>query len=48
MVTDLKYMEIKEKSRGVSFEVEKVFGNGFQEVIDQRALAWDMKQAGLE
>lgn len=44
----LKYKEITEKIIGASFEVHKFFGNGFQEVIYQRALAWEMKQAGLE
>ncbi|MFQ3576519.1 MAG: GxxExxY protein, partial [Cytophagales bacterium] len=33
---------------GASFEVHKFLGNGFQEVIYQRALAWEMKQAGLD
>ncbi len=44
----LKYKDITEKIIGASFEVHKFLGNGFQEVIYQRALAWEMAQAGLE
>jgi GxxExxY protein len=43
----LKHKEITEKIIGASFEVHKFLGNGFQEVIYQRALAWEMRQAGL-
>ena len=43
----LKYKDITEKIIGASFEVHKFLGNGFQEVIYQRALAWEMSQAGL-
>ena len=45
---ELKYKDITEKILGASFEVHKFLGNGFQEVIYQRALAWEMKQKGLE
>ena len=45
---DLKYQDITEKIIGASFEVHNFLGNGFQEVIYQRALAWEMRQAGLE
>lgn len=48
MTTELKYKDITEKILGASFEVHKFLGNGFQEVIYQRALAWEMKQKGLE
>jgi GxxExxY protein len=48
MSTELKYKDITEKILGASFEVHKYFGNGFQEVIYQRALAWEFKQKGLE
>ena len=48
MNTELKYRDITEKILGASFEVHKFLGNGFQEVIYQRALAWEMKQKGLE
>jgi len=45
---ELKFKNITEKIIGSSFEVHKFLGNGFQEVIYQRALAWEMKKAGLE
>ena len=44
---ELKYRDITEKIIGASFEVHKFLGNGFQEVIYQRALAWEFSQAGL-
>ena len=44
---ELKYKDITEKIIGASFEVHKFLGNGFQEVIYQRALAWEFSQAGL-
>lgn len=44
---ELKYKDITEKIIGASFEVHKFLGNGFQEVIYQRALAWEFHQAGL-
>ena len=43
-----KHTEITEKIIGASFEVHKFLGNGFQELIYQRALAYEMNQAGLE
>ncbi|HTN08699.1 GxxExxY protein [Agriterribacter sp.] len=43
----LKYADITEKIIGSAFEVHKFLGNGFQEVIYQRALAYEMKVAGL-
>src|SRR6185437_1353469 len=46
-MAELKYKEITEKIIGASFEVHKFLGNGFQEVIYQRALAWELSQAGL-
>ncbi len=45
---ELKYKDITEKTIGASFEVHKFLGNGFQEVIYQRALAYEMSMAGLE
>jgi GxxExxY protein len=48
MTQELKYKDITEKILGASFEVHKFLGNGFQEVIYQRALAWEMKQKGLD
>ena len=47
MSEKLKYEGITEKIIGSSFEVHKFLGNGFQEVIYQRALAWELSQAGL-
>ena len=44
----LKYADITEKIIGAAFEVHKFLGNGFQEVIYQRALAYEMSRAGLE
>ncbi len=46
-MSELKYKEITEKIIGASFEVHKFLGNGFQEVIYQRALAWEFSQAAL-
>ena len=46
-MTELKYKEITEKIIGSSFDVHSFLGNGFQEVIYQRALAWEMEQRGL-
>ena len=47
MNKELKYRDITEKIIGASFEVHKILGNGFQEVIYQRALSWELTQAGL-
>jgi len=44
---ELKYKDLTEKVIGASFEVHKFLGNGFQEVIYQRALAYEMRKAGL-
>ena len=55
---ELKYKDITEKIIGAAFEVHKFLGNGFpsaakglptarQEVIYQRALAWELTQAGF-
>lgn len=41
------HKHITEKVIGASFEVHKFLGNGFQEVIYQRALAYELKVAGL-
>jgi len=46
-MTELKYKDITQKVIGASFEVHKFLGNGFQEVIYQRALAWELSNAGL-
>ncbi|MEM0938799.1 MAG: GxxExxY protein [Bacteroidota bacterium] len=47
-MAELKYKDITEKIIGASFDVHSFLGNGFQEVIYQRALAWEMKQQNLE
>ena len=47
-MAELKYKNITEKIIGASFEVHSFLGNGFQEVIYQRALAWEMGQRNLE
>jgi GxxExxY protein len=47
-MSSLKYADITQKIIGASFEVHKFLGNGFQEVIYQRALAYEMHQARLE
>lgn len=48
MSGQLKYQDITEKIIGAAFEVHKFLGNGFQEVIYQRALAYEMQMAGLK
>ncbi len=42
------HSELTGKIIGCAMEVHKVLGNGFQEVIYQRALAIEMEQQGLE
>jgi len=44
---ELKHKDITEKIIGASFEVHSFLGNGFQEVIYQRALAWELAQKEL-
>jgi GxxExxY protein len=46
-MSNLKHQDITEKIIGAGFEVHKFLGNGFQEVIYQRALALELKEAGL-
>ena len=43
----LKYGDITQKILGAAFEVHSFLGNGFQEVIYQRVLAYEMRLAGL-
>jgi GxxExxY protein len=43
----MKYGELTEKIIGCAMRVHSVLGNGFQEVIYQRALAIEMGKAGL-
>ncbi|MBN1924648.1 MAG: GxxExxY protein [Prolixibacteraceae bacterium] len=42
-----KYSELTGKIIGCAMEVYKALGNGFQEVIYQRALAYEMELQGL-
>lgn len=44
---EYKYKEITEKIIGSSMKVHAALGNGFQEVIYQRALEIEMKDIGL-
>jgi GxxExxY protein len=48
MNADLQYKDITEKIIGAAFDVHSFLGNGFQEVIYQRALAYEMNQKNLE
>ena len=43
-----KYSELTAKIIGCAMTVHKTLGNGFQEVIYQRALAIEMNLAGIE
>jgi GxxExxY protein len=43
-----KYSELTSKIIGCSMTVHKALGNGFQEVIYQRALAIEMRLANIE
>ena len=45
---DYKFKEITEKIIGSSMKVHATLGNGFQEVIYQRALEIEMEEAGLK
>lgn len=45
--TDYKYSDITGKIIGSAMTVHSQLGNGFQEVIYQRALAIEMKKRGL-
>jgi len=47
MNSNLKYGDITEKVIGCACEVHKFLGNGFQEVIYQRALSLELNKAGL-
>lgn len=42
-----KYSDLTAKIIGAAIEVHKILGNGFQEVIYQRALAIEMQEKGL-
>jgi GxxExxY protein len=45
---DYKYKEITEKIIGAAMKVHAALGNGFQEVIYQRALEIEMEESGLK
>ena len=48
MINDnYKYSELTGKIIGCAIEVHKILGNGFQEVIYQRALAKEMNMQGI-
>lgn len=46
-MSEFKYKEITEKIIGSAMKVHASLGNGFQEVIYQRALEIEMKDGGL-
>ncbi|MFC1541744.1 GxxExxY protein [Candidatus Latescibacterota bacterium] len=48
MAEKYKYKDLTHKIIGCSMEVHKTLGNGFQEVIYQRALAIELGKAGLK
>lgn len=48
MEENLKHGELTRTIIGCAFEVHKFLGNGFQEVIYQRALAYEFRKAGLD
>ena len=47
MNTHLKHKDVTQKIIGAAFEVHTFLGNGFQEVVYQRALEVEMRKAGL-
>jgi GxxExxY protein len=47
-MSELKYKEITEKIIGSAMKVHTALGNGFQEVIYQRALAIELGDSGLK
>lgn len=48
MVEEFKFQKLTHDIIGCAMEVHKFLGNGFQEVIYQRALAYELLKAGLE
>jgi len=46
-MTEYKFSEITEKIIGAAMRVHSALGNGFQEVIYQRALELEMEDSGL-
>lgn len=47
-MADLKYKEITEKIIGGAMRIHTALGNGFQEVIYQRALEIELEDSGLK
>ena len=47
IMADYKYKEITEKIIGCAMKVHSALGNGFQELIYQRALEIEMEETGL-
>ena len=47
-MADFKYGEITEKIIGAAFRAHGILGNGFQEVIYQRALEIEMEESRLK
>ena len=45
---DFKYKDLTYKIIGCAMNVHNELGNGFQEVIYQRALAWEFNQANID
>jgi len=45
---EYKFQQLTHNIIGCAMEVHKFLGNGFQEVIYQRALAYELFKAGLE
>src|ERR1700759_5192449 len=48
LMQQFEYKELTHKIIGASFEVHKFLGNGFQEVIYQRALSYEFRKAYLD
>lgn len=46
-MAELKYKEITEKVIGAAMKVHAALGNGFQEVIYQRALEIELEESGV-
>lgn len=47
-MSELKYKDVTEKIIGSSMKVHAALGNGFQEVIYQRALEIELQESGLQ
>ena len=47
MLLDSRYNRITEKIIGAAMAVHRALGNGFQEVVYQRALAFELEELGV-